>query len=193
MLKELFVSEVRVRILKLMLLNTKMSYHVRAIVRAVDAEINAVRRELDNLFEIGLVTRRQSSNRIYYTVNTTHPFFTELLSLVSKEEGLGKILLKNETKLGDIEYAMIATSFLRGRDSSALDVDLFIVGAPNRPLLEELIKVEEERLGKEINFTIMPIDEFRSRKRTHDQFVVRILTQGRSMIIGDESRFSSIM
>ena len=65
MLKNIFVSEVRVKILKLLLLNPTKQFHVRAIVRAVNAEINAVRRELDNLISVGLLKRRQSSNKIF--------------------------------------------------------------------------------------------------------------------------------
>ena len=54
MLKDLFISEVRINILKLLLLNPEESLHVRAIVRAVKAEINAVRRELENLHNMNL-------------------------------------------------------------------------------------------------------------------------------------------
>ena len=64
MLKNLFVSEVRLKILELLLLNpSEENLHVRAIVRKVDAEINAVRRELNNLTKIGLLDKRQSSNK----------------------------------------------------------------------------------------------------------------------------------
>ena len=88
MLNKIFVSEVRVKILRIMLLNPGKDLHVRAIVRAVGSEINAVRRELENLVSIELLRRRQSSNRIYYSVNTSHPFFSDLISLVAKENEL---------------------------------------------------------------------------------------------------------
>lgn len=191
MLNKIFVSEVRVKILKLMLLNPEKSLHVRAIVRAVDAEINAVRRELDNLISIDLFTKRQSSNRIYYTVNTAHPFFGDLISLVAKENGIAAKLYKSLKNLGDIEFIVLSKSFLRGRKSTALDVDLFIVGDADTVVLEKLIKEEEAKMGREINFSVMSSEEFKSRKRTMDQFTERILSQGRAMIVGDEEKFCS--
>jgi predicted transcriptional regulator len=193
MLNKLFVSEVRVNILKLLLLNPKRGFHIRAVVRQVDAEINAVRRELDNLFEIGLVTRRQSSNKIFYQVDTQHPFYQDLLSLVAKEEGIGAAIIKNEKKLGDVEYAVLSLSFLRGRKSTALDVDLFMVGDINVDLLKNIVKEEESKINREINYSIMSSEEFFNRKRTNDPFIYKILTQSRTMLIGDEEKFCSLV
>lgn len=193
MLKNLFVSEVRVKILKLFLLNSDKQYHVRAVVRAVSAEINAVRRELENLTAIKLLSRRQSSNKIYYRISVEHPYFSDLLSLFSKEEGLGAILLKELKNLGNVEYVVLSKSFLRGRLSTALDVDLFIVGDPNTALLEKLVKDFEAKKGREVNFSIMDSEQFTYRKRTNDQFILKVLSQARTMLVGDEEKFSSIM
>lgn len=189
MLNKILVSEVRVKILKLLLLNPKRSFHIRAIVRHVESEINAVRRELENLFEVSLVTRRQSSNRIFYQINTEHPFYTELLSLVAKEDGIGAAIMKKAKQIGDISYAMLSLEFLRGRKSSALDVDLFIVGTVNLDILNFLIKEEEEKMEREINYSVMSMEEFLNRKRTNDSFIYRILTQSRTMLVGDDSKF----
>lgn len=193
MLNNILVSEVRVNILKLLLLNPKRGYHVRAIVRAVGAEINAVRRELENLFDINLVTRRQSSNRIYYQINTEHPFYSDLLSLVAKEEGVGAAILKKQKQLGDIKFAVLSLEFLRGRKSTALDVDVFLVGDVNVNLLREVIQESESQLEREVNYSVMSTQEFMNRKRTNDQFVIRFLTQGRTMLIGDDKEFCSIV
>jgi predicted nucleotidyltransferase len=189
MLKEIFVSEVRLKILKLLVLNPDRNFHVRAIVRAVSAEINAVRRELEKLIRINLLRRRQSSNRIYYTVNSSHPFYTELLYLLSKEDGFGAEIIKNAKLLGDIEFAMIAGSFLRGRQSTALDVDLFIVGDVKLDLLKKLVVQQEAVMSREVNYSVMTKEEFKLRKRTNDPFVAKILTQSRAMLIGDEEKF----
>jgi hypothetical protein len=193
MLQKLFVSEVRLKILKLLLLNTDSNFHVRAIVRAVGAEINAVRRELDNLISINLLRKRQSSNKLFYSVDTTHPFFGDLLALISKEEGLGGLILRNSKELGDIKYAVLSKAFLRGRMSSALDVDLFIVGDVKQEALEKLIKEFQQGKNKEINYSSMTEDEFKHRKRSNDHFVTKILTQSRTMLIGDEEKFSSTL
>jgi hypothetical protein len=193
MLNNLFISEVRVNILKLLLLNPKRGFHIRAIVRQVGAEINAVRRELDNLFEINLVTRRQSSNKIFYQIETSHPFYSDLLSLIAKEEGIGAAIIKKGKHIGDLEYAVLSLAFLRGRKSTALDVDLFIVGNVNLDVLKNIVLEEEGRINREINYSVMSLDEFMSRKRTNDPFIYRVLTQSRTMLIGDDEKFCAVV
>lgn len=192
MLKDLLVSEVRVNILKTMLRNPSKPFHVRALVRAVDTEINAVRRELLRLTNLGLLRNRQSGNRIYYSVNTSSIYFAELLSMVSKEEGLGADIIKHTKQLGDIRYAVMSRAFLRGRESSVLDVDLLIVGSVNIEILQKLVREEEARIGREINYTVMSEEDFVFRKRRNDQFMSKVLAQSRTMLLGDEEEFCNI-
>ena len=193
MLNKILVSEVRVNILKLLLLNPRRPFHIRAIVRQVGAEINAVRRELDNLFEINLVTRRQSSNKIFYQIETSHPFYSDLLSLVAKEEGVGAAIVNRRAHIGNIDYAVLSLAFLRGRKSTALDVDLFIVGNVNLDVVRNTVKEEEGKLNREINYSVMTMEEFMNRKRTNDPFIYRVLTQSRTMLIGDDEKFCAVV
>ena len=193
MLNKILVSEVRVNILKLLLLNPNRAFHIRAIVRQVGAEINAVRRELDNLFDINLVNRRQSSNKIFYQIETSHPFFSDLLSLVAKEEGVGAAIVKNEKRIGMVDYAVLSLAFLRGRKSTALDVDLFIVGDVDLEVIKNVVKEEESKMNKEINYSVMNMEEFMSRKRTNDPFIYRVMTQSRTMLIGDDEKFCAVV
>ncbi len=192
MLKDLFVSEVRVSILKLMLPEPKKPLHVRAIVREVGTEINAVRRELERLEKLGLLRKRPSSNRIYYSVDTSNVYYSELLSLVATDTGLGSGLIQNRKSLGDIKFAVLSRKFSRGIPSSSLDVDLFIVGAVTFHVLDSLVKEYEQKLHREIHYSVMGEEEFMFRKRKNDQFVSKILAQGRTMLIGDELEFTAL-
>ena len=192
MINELFVSEVRVKILKLMLPNPTTPFHVRALVRAVGTEINAIRRELNRLTKLGLLKRRPSGNRVYFTVNTASQYYPELLSLVSKEMTLGQKIISSAKQLGGVKFAVLSRAFSRGRQSSLLDIDLFLVGSLNLEVLEKIIDEEEKNLEKEIHYSVMGEDEFLFRKRKNDQFVMRILTQSRTLLIGDEEEFCSL-
>ncbi len=192
MLKELFVSEVRVKILKLMLPRPNNQFHVRGLVRAVKTEINAVRRELLRLTNLGLLRKRQSGNRLYYTVSTTSTYYPELLSLVAKEEGIGAELIKHIKELGDVKFAVLSRAFLLGRVSTVLDVDLFIVGSARVDVLDKLVKDEQQRSHRELNYTVMPEEEFIFRKRKNDTFISKVLSQSRTMLVGNEEEFCNI-
>jgi len=193
MLKDLFVSEVRLKILKLTLTRPEEQFHVRAIVRAVKAEINAVRRELAKLEGMGLLRKRQSGNRIYYKADTSHIYYSELLAMVAKEDGVGAIILKNAKDIGTIKFAVISTAFLKGRKSTVLDVDLFMVGALNLDVLKRVITVGEREMGVEINYSVMSEEDFTFRKRKNDHFISKVLTQSRTMLIGDEEEFCAVV
>lgn len=186
MLIDLFISKVRVKILELFLSNPGQVYHVRDIVRRVGEEINAVRRELSRLEKTGLLASEWRANRRYYGVKRDHIFYFELLSMVNKSTGLGGSILKNRAKLGKIRYAMLSGSFVRGRAYAPNEIDLFIVGTVVLPELGAIVKEEEARRNREINFTPMTEEEFAFRKSRRDPFVMGILSKPRVMLIGDE-------
>lgn len=186
MLIDLLISKVRVKILELFLGNPEESYHVRDIVRRVDEEINAVRRELARLEKINLLASEWRANRRFYSVKKDFIFFPELLSVINKSIGLGGALIKNKAKLGKIKYAMLSGAFVRGKPYSQNEVDLFIVGTIVMPELNVLVREEEARRNREINFTPMTEEEFNFRKSRRDPFIMGVLSKPRVMLIGDE-------
>lgn len=186
MLIDILVSKVRVKILELFLGDPSKSYHVRDIVRRVDEEINAVRRELARLEKTGLLASEWRANRRFYLTKTDFIYFQELLSIVNKNIGLGGAILKNRAKLGKIRYAMLSSSFLKGKPYASSDIDLFVVGTIVLPELGAIIREEEARRDREINFTPMTEEEFNFRKNRRDPFIMGILAKPRMMLIGDE-------
>ncbi|KKQ67383.1 MAG: Transcriptional regulator [Candidatus Daviesbacteria bacterium GW2011_GWA2_38_24] len=185
-MEELFVSKVRVKILKLFFSSKEILFHVREIVRRVDEEINAVRRELARLEKFNLVDSEWRANRRLYRVRKDHKFYSELLGMVVKSTGLGEAILKNKPKLGRIRYVMMATRFATHGISGSEDVDLLVVGQVVLPELQALIADEQTRREQEINYSFMDETEFNFRVKRRDPFILRVLTQPKIMLIGDE-------
>src|SRR3989339_1393037 len=98
-LTDLFVSRVRVKLIKIFLSQPQEIFYVRQLVRETGEEINAVRRELLRLETRGLVKKEPRANRLYYSFVKTYPFYQDLLSLVAKTSGLGATIIKNKNKL----------------------------------------------------------------------------------------------
>lgn len=186
MLVDLLISKVRVKIFELFLGNPGQNYHVRDIVRRVDEEINAVRRELSRLEKTGFLVSEWRANRRYYLVKRDYIFLTEFLSMVNKSIGVGGAIIKNKAKLGKITYAMLSGSFVKGKPYTQNEVDLFVVGTIVLPELSSIIKEEEARRSREINFTPMTDEEFNFRKARRDPFVLSVLSKPRVMLLGDE-------
>lgn len=186
MLKDIVISKVRVKLLDLFFGNPTELYHVRDLVRKIDEEINAVRRELQHLEEAGILKKEPRGNRLYYWLNSNYSLHHELLVMVAKETGLGEQIIKNRNRIGRIAYCVFSDKFLRKMERREGEVDILIVGAIVMVELASLIKSEEEKRGREVNYTVMTEEEFEFRKKRRDPFLLGILTSAKVMIIGDE-------
>lgn len=186
MLEDLIISRVRVKILQLFLSHPGQIIHVREIVRRTQEEINAVRRELAHLEKAGIAKKEPRANRLYYFFRKEYPLYFELLELIAKTSGLGADILKHKARLGKIKFAMLSGAFARGIERASGAVGLLVVGKVVLPELSSLVRAEEGRRGKEVNYTIMTEEEFNFRKRRRDPFILGVLNGSRIMIIGDE-------
>jgi len=191
MLKELLISEVRVNLLKFLIKNFESEFHVRALVRELGVEINAVRRELEKLTNLNILTKNPWGNKIFYKLNSRNPYFYDILNFVHREEGLSNKLIKNFQSLGEIKYVVLVKEFCMGRKSSGIDLDLLIVGNPHQTALDNLIS-NYEKEDREVNYSVLSEEEFLSRKRKADSFVLRFIIQPKIMIHGDEIEFTRI-
>jgi hypothetical protein len=186
-LSDIITSKVRIKILELFFSNLSEMYHVRGIVREIDEEINAVRRELEKLETGGLLKKEARGNRVYFWVRNDYPMFGDLLSMVAKTTGLGSTIIEGRNKIGKVSAVMFSGRFARGKARRREDdVDILVIGDIVLPELATLIRTEESKRGKEINYTVMGREEFDFRKKRRDPFLLGILAGSRVMIIGDE-------
>ncbi|MGB9911373.1 MAG: ArsR family transcriptional regulator [Microgenomates group bacterium] len=186
MLQSLIISRCRRKILEILVTQPQELFYIRQLVKLTGEEINAVRRELTKLEKEGIVQKETRGNRIYYWINKNHILFGDLLSLFNKTAGLGGELLKNRNKIGKVKLIMISGRFARGLPTKQGAVDLLIVGEINLNNLAEIIRQQEEKVGREINYTVMTKEELDFRKKRHDPFLLGILTDARIIIFGDE-------
>ncbi|MBI3443430.1 winged helix-turn-helix transcriptional regulator [Candidatus Woesebacteria bacterium] len=186
-LTDIITSKVRIKILNLFFSNTREMFHVRGIVREVGEEINAVRRELGRLEAAGVLKKESRGNRIYYWTRPEYAMFGDLISMVAKGTGLGAQIIDNKNKIGKPNFVMFSGKFARQKNRKREDeVDILVVGEITMPELATLIRAEESKRGKEINYTVMSREEFEFRKKRRDPFLTGILYGSRVMIIGDE-------
>lgn len=186
-LDDIITSRVRIKVLELFFGNPTEMYHVRGVVREIREEINAVRRELTKLETDGILKKESRGNRIYYWLRDEHPLYGDLLSIVSKTKGLGAQLIMNKVKLGKVGFVMFSGKFARYKPRKREDeVDILVVGEVVLPELAALVRAEESKRGREINYTVMSREEFDFRKKRRDPFLLGIMAGSRVMVIGDE-------
>ncbi len=109
-----------------------------------------------------------------------------MIRLHAKTNGLGADIIRNRVKLGKIKYSMLSGKFVRNIRENEEGVDLLIVGTVVLPELTLIVKQEEGKRGKEINYTVMTEEEFVFRKKRLDPFIISVIGGSRIMLIGDE-------
>jgi len=194
-LEQMFGSKTRARLMGLFLQYPKEAFFVRELTRRIDAQLNSVRRELKNLIELGLIVEKQSENKKkgkslaekkkYYIANSNFILFDDLRGVFQKVQILLKQNFVQEMDAnGEILYLAFTGRFVDAKD---IPTDLFIVGSIKQAALEKLIAKFEHELSYEVNYTLMPKDEFLDRKQIADRFLLTILNGDKIVMI---NRFS---
>lgn len=192
-MEDLFISKVRVKLLKLFLTTTDPLLHVREIVRRTGEEINAVRRELLRMEKVSMVSSEWRANRRLYHFRRDYIFYPQLLGFVTKSTGLGGEIVKNKSRLGKIKYALVASRFAKNKPSQPDEVDLLVVGTIVLPELQALIADEQTRRESEINYSFMDEAEFNFRVKRRDPFILKVILQPKIMLLGDEEDLLSVV
>jgi len=187
-LKEIIVSESRIKLLQELYYQPEEMFYIRQLTRMTGEKLNSIRRELQNLDNAGVLNSEWRGNKRFYWVNQDFAFYQELLGLVVKTKGLGKKIIDQEKKLGQIKFAVFSGKFVRGRPPEDDEIEFLIVGQIVLPELGALVREEEKYRQREINYTVMEEEEFSYRKKNRDPFLTQILLQGRVMVIGDEQK-----
>ena len=74
----LFGSISRPRILTLLLSRPQQTFYQREIMYETGLSLQTVQRELENLFGLGIIKKRETNARVYYQIDTTSPWFRPL-------------------------------------------------------------------------------------------------------------------
>ena len=176
-LKALFSSQTRVKLLSTFLLHPDEEYYIRELTRLLHEQINSIRRELENLRRIGLVRARHRNRKKYYRIDPDFSLFTELRNIFSKEIQAESPIVSSLKKLMGIDLIVLAGNFV-GTESK---VDLLIVGDIKKEMLEALL-LQDTNL-KNVKYSIFSQGDFLYRLSLRDRFITAIINDPRHLIV----------
>jgi predicted transcriptional regulator with HTH domain len=179
MLKSLFSSSIRADVLSLLLNSPDEQFYIREIAKLLRKNPSGVKRELDNLEKMDIVTSEKIVNLKYFQANKDSPLFSELKNLITKSLGLPGAL-KAVLRASGAKVAFIYGPYAEGNDVDS--VDLFVVGA--LPSLAKELKDLERRFDQKIDCIMMDEDEYRLKKKKRDSNLKKILSGKRITLIG---------
>jgi len=130
-----------------------------------------------------VVSQREGSQR-YFRVNTASPLYEPVRDLVRRTIGAPAVLRRHLEVVAGVESAVIFGSYADGRLKADSDIDVLIVGSPDRDQLTEALEAASGELGRDVNEVVMTLDEL-NRRRAASDALVRSIDSGRvSVVIG---------
>ena len=186
MLKVLFGSEARVKILALFMLNPSVDFYLREIAKRTGLPVRAVERTVKGLVDIGLLRREHRGNSVYFSVNREFPILSELKAIILKTIGLGDRLREVFSEEEEIKASFIYGSYAKNQEDLESDIDLFVAGSISPRVLTPNLSLLEGELGRPVNATVFTQEELRERIKNKDPFIASVFAGPKVFLVGNE-------
>ncbi len=186
MLEKLFKSRILVSVIGSLL--TEESLHIRELARKAETGPTNVKKELENLRELGLASETRKGNLSLWSLKRDSPLYPEIRNLFLKTELAGSYLSGVLRKFNP-EYTLIFGSFAKGTQREGSDIDLLIVGEIDDEELMQAIEEAQKGLGREINYILWSESDFLHRKKAGHSLLNEISRNPTIWLWGDEDEF----
>ena len=185
MLEKLFTSKNRVKIIQFFIEHN--GGYIRQISNQLKISPSAVKRELENLVSIGIL----SKDNDVFRLNTVCNFLDDLKNIFIKTEFVSFPLLTEVKKLKNISFALIFGSFAQGIFSQESDIDILIIGSCSPKKVYAFAESAEKKIRRSINPVLMSFNEF--KKESKSSFIRDILIKKYIMLLGKEDELRKIV
>lgn len=186
MLQHIIPSKARRKVLEFFFHRPDENFYLRRVVREIDEEVNAVKRELDILTDEKLLHRERRLNKVFYTLNKGYQFYDEFMRIFTKTSFLADAINKSGSKIGKVKYIALSTKFPKKLSIKEDEIYVLFVGTIVVPEIEHIMSEAEKIFGRPINYTVMNDEEFAFRKKNNDPFMWRFLKQPKVLLVGTE-------
>jgi predicted nucleotidyltransferase len=186
-------GKTRRAVLALLYSHPDESFYLRQIARVTGAGMGSLQRELKQLSEAGIIRRSEIGRQAFFKANADCPVFSELRNLIIKTFGVADVLRAALSPLaGDIQVAFIFGSMAGGEFKQGSDLDVMVIGHTAFAEVVAALSPVQEALAREINPSVYPSREFKSKLAEGHHFVKTILNGPKLFLIGDENELKEL-
>jgi DNA-binding transcriptional ArsR family regulator len=169
------------------------SFYLREIVRATNAGMGAVQREVKQLLEAGIIQREVRGNQVYYRADKNCPIFKELKNMMIKTAGIGDVLKAGLQELSDrIAVAFVYGSAADGSIQRDSDIDIMIIGNVTFGDVTSALGPAQDILSREINPSVYSLEEFREKVAAGHHFLKSVLASDKFFLIGEADELEKL-
>ena len=129
------------------------------LAHRVGVPLSSVHREVERAEAAGIITSRRVGNVRFVRADTASPYYDSLCDLLVKAFGPPHVLAEAMEGIDGIEAAYVFGSWAArlhgvGGKRPVNDIDVLVLGQPDRAELYEALSEVEERLGRPVNVVI---------------------------------------
>jgi predicted nucleotidyltransferase len=187
-------GQTRSALLGLFFGHPEQQFYLRQLSRVVGAGHGALQRELKNLTDMGLIVRTQQGNQVMYRANSKSAIFGEMKRLVAKTLGTHDKLRTALAPLGrQIRIAFVYGSIARQTERPGSDVDLMVLGDAGFGDVVAALGGVQKQLGREVNPTVFPLAEFRSKLAAGNHFLRSVMAGKKLFVVGTENELAKLV
>jgi DNA-binding transcriptional ArsR family regulator len=152
-------SQQQGEILALLLGDPDLELSLTEISRRTGAPHPSVYREVQRAEQAGLVTTRKIGNTRLVRADTGSPYYAGLADVLTRAFGVPAVLAEALRQVSGIDEAYIYGSWAARHEGHpgprpVADIDVLILGAPDRDQLYAALAAAEIRLGRPVQATI---------------------------------------
>jgi len=169
-------SQQQGEILALLLGDPDLELSLTEISQRTGAPHPSVHREVQRAEQVGLVTTRKIGNTRLVRANTASPYYAGLADVLTRAFGVPAILADVLRRVPGVDEAYIYGSWAARHEGQSGqrpvgDIDVLVLGDPDRDQLYEALSAAEERLGRPVQATVRDAGWLRSGSGSFHQSV----------------------
>lgn len=187
-LSKIFGSKCRAKVLEKFFLDFYAGknewFHMRWLARDLNEQINSVKRELDNLEDLGVLKSKTILRKKIFTINTQFYLVSEFKDIFLKTYNPLDEIKKYFKTQNLLEVVIVNESVKRKlvEDGKAI-LDIFMIGEIDRESFSEFLG--NIFFDKKIKFAIISTEDFFNRLSYGDKLIHNILREKGNIFIKD--------
>lgn len=188
-LTKLFGSKTRTKILEKFFLeyeswNTDW-FHMRALSRDLDEQINSIKRELDSLEELNILKSREEAKKKFFCLNKNFFLIEEFKNIFLKTYNPYETIKKFFKEQSSLNLVLINEALSKRLTWNTNNiVDIFLIWEINKILFNEFLA--KTFFNRKIKYAIITKDDFKKRLEYNDKLIFNILRQNWNIFLKDE-------
>jgi DNA-binding transcriptional ArsR family regulator len=148
--------------------------HLRELARGAHTSAGTAARELGRLEDMGLISRVREGAQVYFQADAASPLYGTVRDLVRLTIGAVDVIRRELAGLDGVESAVIFGSYAAGTMQPSSDIDILVIGTPDRDDLTERLERCGREVRRSVNDVAMTHDELVRRRASGDGLVTSI-------------------